>query len=421
MRGCAHSFVPRGGVRYAVVKWPLLSLLLPALAAASPAPTIKRISPLLIAMDQGAEASSLMIETYMNETLETYGNLQLKKTEELFETPPDDAAEMSLRRAEHGYEEGRTSFDAHQYPDAERKLRAALLEYQKAGSAMTECGHLCESLAMYAACAFERGDQGEARQYLIDLNALDKTLELSPKRFRKELLALRATVGKSRQSELRGNIHVKTKPAGARVYLDGDFQGYTPHTLSTLPVGKHLVRVERPGFRPYGELVELAPEQELEVETELSPSQSYRSYDALLDKVAAEVARDRPGPALAALGKSLGLDRALVGVVKEIDEQHTTELLLGLYDLHTGKKLSFRKLTFQGDEFGQLKSEVHRVVTGLITASGAEKQGRSSDPLENRSGMEDWGTEEQSTQQQKTKPKKGGKDPLDSVSGTEEW
>jgi len=404
------------------VKWPLLSVLLPALALAAPAPTIKRISPLLIAMDQGAEASSLMLETFMNETLEQYGNLQLKRTEELFQTPPDDAAEMSLRRAEHGFEEGRTSFDAKQYPDAERKLRAALLEFQKAGSAMTECGHLCEALAMYAACAFERGDQGEARQYLIDLNALDKTLELPGKRFRKEFLAFRATVAKSRQSELRGNIKVKTKPAGARVYLDGDLQGYTPHTMSTLPVGKHLVRVERPGFRPYGELVELAPEQELEVDTELSPSQAYRSYDALLDKVAAEVSRDRPGPALAALGKSLGLDRALVGVVKEIDESHTTELLLGLYDLHTSRKLSFRKLTFQGDEFGQLKSEVRRVVTGLIGASGVEKQGKSSDPLNSKSGTEDWVNESSGTQRgDKPRPKKGGKDPLDSVSGTEDW
>ena len=138
--------------------------------------------------------------------------------------------------------------------------------------------------------------------------------------------------------------------------------------------------------------------------------------------MAAEVSRDRPGPALAALGKSLGLDRALVGVVKEIDESHTTELLLGLYDLHTSRKLSFRKLTFQGDEFGQLKSEVRRVVTGLIGASGVEKQGKSSDPLNSKSGTEDWVNESSGTQRgDKPRPKKGGKDPLDSVSGTEDW
>jgi len=181
------------------------------------------------------------------------------------------------------------------------------------------------------------------------------------------------------------------------------------------------VRVERPGFRPYGELVELGPEQELEVETELSPSQSYRSYDALLDKVAAEVSRDRPGPALAALGKSLGLDRALVGVLKEIDDQHTTELLLGLYDLPSSRRLAFRKLTFQGDEFGQLKSEVRRVVTGLINSAGTEKVGKSSDPLDGKSGMEDWGGEDNGKQHDKPRPKKGSKDPLDGVSGTEEW
>jgi tetratricopeptide (TPR) repeat protein len=405
------------------VKLALGLALVPTLALAAPAPTIRRISPLLIPMDQGAEATSLMLETYMNEALEEYANLQLKRTDDLFETPPDDAAEMSLKRAEHGYQEGRTSFDAGQFKDAERKLRAALLEYRKAAAAMSECGHLCETIAMYAACAFERGDQEEARQNLLDLNALDPTLELPVKRFRKEFIAFRAQVAKSRQSEFRGTVIVKTRPAGARVFLDGEQQGYTPHTIQTVPVGKHLVRVERPGFRPYGELIEISPEQELEVETELSPTQAYRSYDALLDKVAAEVSRDRPGAALAALGKSLGLDRALVGVVKEIDEAHTTELLVGLYDLKNSRRLSFRKLTFQGDEFGQLRSEVRRVVTGLINSAGIEKQGRSSDPLEGKSGMEEWGSEDSSgkTSSDRTRPKKGGKDPLDTVQGTEEW
>lgn len=406
-----------------LVKLTLGLTLVPMLAVAAPSPTIRRISPLLIPMDQGAEASSLMLESYMNEALEEYANLQLKRSDELFETPPDDAAEMSLKRAEHGYQEGRTAFDAAQFKDAERKLRAALLEYQKAAASMPDCGHLCESIAMYAACAFERGDQDEARLHLINLNALDPTLELPVKRFRKEFIVFRATVAKGRQSELRGSVAVKTRPAGARVFLDGEEKGYSPITIPTVPVGKHLLRVERPGFRPYGELFDLSPEQELEVETELNPTQAYRSYDALLDKVATEISRDRPGSALAALGKSLGLDRALVGVVKEIDEAHTTELVIGLYDLKSSRRLSFRKLTFQGDEFGQLRSEVRRVVTGLINSAGIEKQGKGSDPLEGKSGTEEWGSEDGAgkTSSDRPRTKKGKKDPLDKVQGTEEW
>ena len=34
----------------------------------------------------------------------------------------------------------------------------------------------------------------------------------------------------------------------ARIFLDGEFQGYTPMKLETLPIGKHILRVERPGI-----------------------------------------------------------------------------------------------------------------------------------------------------------------------------
>ncbi len=45
---------------------------LPALALAAPPPTPRRVSALLIPMDQGAEATAVKFETYMNEALEQF-------------------------------------------------------------------------------------------------------------------------------------------------------------------------------------------------------------------------------------------------------------------------------------------------------------------------------------------------------------
>lgn len=40
-----------------------------------------------------------------------------------------------------------------------------------------------------------------------------------------------------------GNIEVASKPAGAEVYLDGEFQGKTPRTLKNLEMGEHVLRL----------------------------------------------------------------------------------------------------------------------------------------------------------------------------------
>lgn len=393
----------------------------PALALASPAQKTHRVSPLLIAMDQAAESKSLKIEGYMNDALEDFPNVVLTKSDDLFGIPPDDEGEVALKKAEAAYAEARISFDATQYEDAEKKLRNALRDYQRSASAMRDTTHYCDALAMNAAVIFQRGDAEEAKLILLDMMSLNPTFELHPKRFTREFLSLRAQVATSRNAALRGNIHVASKPAGARIFLDGELQGFTPATLTTLPAGRHLLRIERPGFKQYGLFVEVSPE-DLEISAELRPTTAYRAYDALLDKVAAEVVRNQGTTAIASLGKALGLDRAIVGVVKQIDDAGATEVITGLFDMRSGKRLSARRVVFQGDEYGQLKGEVARLVTYLVVSAEGEKQVvRSSDPLDGKYGTEDWNAEDKGGKSANKTKKSRYHDPLDGVSGTEDW
>jgi hypothetical protein len=99
-----------------------------------------------------------------------------------------------------------------------------------------------------------------------------------------------------------------------------------------------------------------------------------------------------------------------------------------MFDVSEGKRLAARKVVFQGDEFGQLKEEVGRVVHGLLnTANGdvVKASGHSSDPLARQNGMEDWNDDDHSKASDNTrdngkKHKKKG-DPLDGVDGMEDW
>jgi hypothetical protein len=372
-------------------------------------------------MDQGAESNSVKFETYMNEALEQFQGFTVRKPEDLFGMPSDDEAAASLKRGAKGLEESVASYEAKEYEDAERKLRATLKELHLAVGAMSTCADLCEATALYAAVLHQRGDIEEAKLHLVDLMALNPTFELSPKRYVRDFISLRAQVATGRSAALRGSASVKSRPSGARVYVDGEFQGYTPMTLQTMQVGKHMLRLDRPGFRQHGQLLEITPDDS-EVVAELSPTTNYKKYDAQLDKVATEIIKTVPSPAATAMGKSLSIDRGLLGTVKDLGP-NGTEVVVGFFDLRSGKKIASRRVVLQGNEFGQEKSEMVRLVNYLVNngMGGGEQKVKSSDPLDNRHGMEEWNGEDQGGRRTVTEKRKKNDDPLDGVNGTEDW
>jgi hypothetical protein len=395
----------------------VLALLLPSLALAE-APKARRISSLLVPMDPASESAGVQMEGYMNEALGNFSGFAVRKPEELFGMPEDEAAKTALERARKTFSESVAAFDKKEFEEAEKKVRTALKELEAAAGAMRGCSPLCEALALYGAVLHLRGDVEEAKLALMDLIALNPTYELSPKRYNREYLALRVQVATGRTAQLRGGATVKSRPSGARVFVDGEPVGYTPVTLPTLAIGKHLLRLERAGFRQHGQLLEVTPD-DVEVSADLVPTSAYKAYDVQLDRVAGEVIRSGPkASGVTAMGNSLGLDRAMVGTLKAVE--NGSELVLGYYDVKSGKRLGGRRVVLQGDEFGQLKAEMERMVNQLVNSSG-EKVTRSSDPLDNRGGTEDWSAEDRGGRTKASEKKKKGDDPLDGVSGTEDW
>lgn len=395
----------------------LVLALLPTLALTAP-PKARRISSFLVPMDPASESVGVRMESYMNEALEHFEGFTVRKPEELFGLPPDTAAQASLDRARKGYSASLAAYDKKEYDEAEKKVRLVLKELENAAGAMQGCSPLCDALALYAALLQLRGDVEEAKLALIDLIAVAPTHELDPRRFSREFITLRVQVATGRTAQLRGSATVKTRPAGARVFMDGELVGYTPLTLPAVSIGKHLVRLERPGFRQHGLLLEVTPD-DVESSTTLVPTAAYKAYDAMHDKVAGDIIKGgEQSNGAAALGQSVGLDRAMVGTLKAVE--NGTELHLGYYETRNGKRLGGRRVVLQGDEFGQLKQEMERMVNQLVNTSG-EKVRLSKDPLDNKGGTEDWSSEDRGGRIKAQEKKKNADDPLDGVSGTEDW
>ncbi len=401
---------------------PTLALVLPTVALAADARGPSPISAIVIPMDQPSEALQLRLETYMNESLQEYAQFKLRRSDELFGLPADEDAQVALKRAENGYTESREAFVGRQYDDAELKLRNTIKEFNRAIPALKGCGHLCDAIAMYAACLYMRGESEEAKLQLLDLISLAPTKLLDPKVYPADFVALKRQVTESRNAALRGNVLVKSKPAGARVFVNGEFQGFTPMTLPVLPIGKALVRLERPGFMQAAVLVDVTPEDS-EVTQTLVPSSTYSTFDDLLEKLAGEALKDKGGNAMLKIAGTLKLERAIVAVTTEVPNTNSTQLHLTLYELKSGRRLGVRKATVQGDEYGQLKGEIGRMVNALVNNAEApvERVVQSTDPLDRKAGMEEWNQEDRGGRTSTKERKRKGGDPLDSVDGTDSW
>ena len=402
------------------MKFALLCSLIAVQAVAAP-PSEKRVAALILPMDKGSETLTLKVESFANEALNEYQGFTVRTSDDLFGIAADEDAAASLKRAETGFKESKVAFDERNYEDAERKLRATIKEYGKSVGAMKNCGNLCDAVAMFGSVLQARGDVEEAKIAILDLLALSPTFELDRKRYPQNFLSLKAQVATSRNAQLRGNVTVKTKPAGARVFLNGELQGYSPVTLQTLPIGKHLVKIERPGFKQLGVMVEVTPEDQ-DINSELTATSGYKAFDALMDRLAGEALKDKGGQTMTSVSNSLKLDRAVIGVLKE-GSGESTELTMAYFDLRSGRRIAIKRVAFQGDEFGQLRSEVARMVNHLVNSgeSTSDKVTRSSDQLDNKAGTEEWQGDDRGGKNVNRDKKAKGGDPLDSASGTDDW
>jgi hypothetical protein len=65
-----------------------------------------------------------------------------------------------------------------------------------------------------------------------------------------------------------GYLLLDSTPADARVYVDGQEIGITPHTLE-IPVGRHRVTLSKPGYKRWDVSVEIKRYERTEIRAEL--------------------------------------------------------------------------------------------------------------------------------------------------------
>jgi tetratricopeptide (TPR) repeat protein len=329
----------------------------------------RRAQAFLIPMDEQAKAATARVAQAVEGVLaqaSQYEVVDLGKALSV-ESSPEQAT-----RAEEGHKllaDANTSFGARAYGDAEGKYKAAIKALEK-GIGAVKPRDYAEAWLRLAATQHLAGDEKSARESFAAVARLDPQSKLQGHDVDDSadlpLQAARADL----EAAPNGVLELESRPAGARVVVDGDAKGAAPMRLE-LPVGRHLVRLEYAGYYPHAEFVEAASKKTSNLSATLTRTPTASNLNQLIAGAASEVEHGGSGPNLARLAEAFTLQRVIIGAVSS----HATKVAvtLALVDAHAQKLLARSNLllTADGTDADQVEADTQAAARKMFAKDAA--------------------------------------------------
>ena len=336
--------------------------------------TRRRAQAFLIPMDDQAKAATARVAQAVEGVLAStrhYEVVDLGKALSV-ESSPEQAGRAGEGRkllADAG-----TSFGARAYGDAAGKYKAAIQALEKGLGAVTPREY-AEAWLRLGAAQHLAGDEKGAGDSFGAVARLDPQGGLQGHDVDDSAdLPLQAARADA-EAAPNGVLELESRPAGARVVVDGDARGSAPMRLE-LMAGRHLVRLERAGFYPHAELIEIGPKKPSSFSATLSPTPTASNLNQLIAGAASEVEHGGTGPSLQRLAEAFTLERVVIGAVTS----HATKVAvtLALVDAKSQKLLARTNLllTADGTDADQVEADTQAAARKMF-----EKDAPSDEPV----------------------------------------
>lgn len=243
----------------------------------------------VIAKETG-ESSAAKVDVELRKALDER-SVALTDLESLFpsELPPNRATSL--------VKDGLDAVDNLDFDSAQLKFNEALtfLEQNPALAEAKELANVHLHLANIALQIGGKPGQKQAAEHVTKAMVYFPAVELEPKYFGSNVKKLvdKALLDLSRGG--RGSLAISTSPLGAEITFRGAVLGSTPLAEApTVPVGKHLVSVRKPGFKPAGAFVTVTKEGG-QVSVELNEVEGYAAaFKAMKNLVPANLGKGVP-------------------------------------------------------------------------------------------------------------------------------
>jgi len=327
----------------------------------------KRAQAFLIPLDNKSRNATVRVAQALERALAAAKQYEVVDLARSLASDAEPAQEQKAAEGRRLLAEANQSFAVHAYAEAVTKYKAAI-KGLAAGLAALDNRDIADAYLRLAAAQQLSGEMKEVKasrdsyltcalldpQQKLQATSVDPVAEQS-------LLLARNDV----EQIPIGKLELETRPAGARVFIDGQPQGTTP-TRVELAGGKHVLRLERTGFYPTAELLDVASRRETLYSVTLSATPGAASLNQIIAGAADEASHGHPGEHTQELAGKFHLDRVLIGSVSSHGIK--VSLLLALADPKSGALLGRQEmlLTADGTDADQLEFDAQEAARKLF-------------------------------------------------------
>ena len=326
----------------------------------------RRAQAFLIPLDEKARGPTGRVAAAIERVMAGSKQYDLVDLAKALASDAEPAQEAKASEGRSLLAEARRFFENRRYIEAVPKFKAAL-KALNAGLAGVEAPEIAGAILHLATAQHLAGDQKGARESFLAAALLDPQQKLIARSADPSAEGPLKLARAELESVPIGALEVQTRPSGARVIIDGQPHGTAPVRLE-LTGGKHLVRLERTGFYPQAELIEVTSRRETQYSITLQATPGASQVNSLIAGAAEEAARGKAGERCARLAERFHLERVLIGSVSSHGLKISVLLALAdpLKRVLIGKEDLL--LTADGTDSDQVEADVQVSARKLIAA-----------------------------------------------------
>ena len=227
-----------------------------------------------------------------------------------------------------------------------------------------------EAVLRFGTAALLGGQEGQATAAFALAARLDPQHRLAPD----DAAAARLEAARAElPAAKRGMLEVEVRPAGARIFVDGEPRS----AMLELPAGRHLLRVERTGFYPFADLVDLTPRKPNKQSITLAATPTAASLSQWIAGASEEAGRGAVGENLALLAEKFSIERVLIGSVRS--QEGKSSVALALVDAPHRWLIGTRTVLVAAGDAGSAEIEAATVAAVRALVAADEEQSSPQD------------------------------------------
>jgi hypothetical protein len=332
-----------------------------------------RAQAFLIPMDEGARTPTTRVATAVETVLL---RTPIYEVVDLGHALSVESTVEQARIADEGRRlvaEGNAAAAAKAWPEAAARYQRALQDFDQ-GLPAVGAHEYADATLRLGAADWMSGDEKAAKDNFALVARLDPRHKLDARAVEPAIEIPVAAARVQAEAARRGLLDVDTRPASARVQVDGESKGQTP-VHAELSAGPHLLVVERAGFYPTAEIIDIAPRKPSRQSITLSATPTAASLSQIIAGASDEVGRGTAGKNVSALAEKFSLERVLIGSVRSQEEARVS-VVLSLVDAPNHKVIASKTLTLvaDGTDADQIELDTQNAARELISADdGAAK------------------------------------------------